>query len=70
MTYLDVPKRLVDDHLHEIKSLYSINEARVESVEVMLNTGSLHHQVLSNPRPKLLSYVLIQFGSLSNNEKG
>ena len=39
----------------------------IQSMEVVLNTGSLHHQVLGDPRHHLLFYTLQQFFGLQKS---
>ncbi len=40
----------------------------VQSVEVVFDTGSLHHQILGTPRQELLSHVVLQLYSLGGTQ--
>lgn len=62
--YLNVTVGLCQHHFKELWTADSYNKWDVELVEVLLNSNSLHHKVLRNPRPMIRRDVLLELFNL------
>ena len=61
---LDVAEGFSYHHVHDFIFLQVIDEVSVERVEVVLNTGPLHHQILRHPRQVIIRDTVFQFTTL------
>ena len=68
-TYPDVAVGLSHDHLVELWLAEVVDEGSVQRVEVVLDTGALHDEVLSNPHQVIIGDLLQQLSSLQEQSK-
>ena len=66
-TDLDVPEGLAYHHAHDLLLLQMVYEVSVQCVEVVLDAGPLHDQVLSHPWQEVITHKLLQLCTLPSH---